>query len=107
MAIGFALIPVGVVGALIPFTLHLGGVFAILGVILVLRNSRAWRRRFIRLQHRHPRWIYPVRKVLRGQVVPVLWQEALRTERFVLRKPGWRRLAAWRRAMRRRLRRGR
>ncbi len=106
MAVGFALIVVGVVGALIPFTLHLGGVFAVLGLILVLRNSRTWRRRFIRLQHRHPRWLYPVRRVLRGQVLPVLWHEALRTERFLL-PPRWRRLAPWRRAVRRRTRRAR
>ena len=105
VTVGFVLIVVGVVGALIPFTLHLGGVFAVLGVILVLRNSRTWRRRFIRLQHRHPRWIYPVRKVLRGQVAPVIWHEALRTERFVLRRPAWRRLGRWRRTVWRRLRR--
>ena len=97
IAVGFALIAVGIVGALIPFTLHLLGGLAILGVILVLRNSRAWRRRFVRLQRRHPRWLHPVRRVLRGQVVPVLWHEALRTERFFL-PSRWRRLGGWRRA---------
>ncbi len=107
IALGFALIAVGIVGALIPFTLHLLGGFAILGVILVLRNSRTWRRRFVRLQRRHPRWLFPVRRVLRGQVVPVLWHEALRTERFVLRRPAWRRLRRWRRTVRGRLGRGR
>lgn len=100
IAVGFVLIAVGIVGALIPFTLHLLGGLAILGVILVLRNSRAWRRRFIHLQHRHPRWLYPVRRVLRGYVLPVLWHEALRTERFFL-PIRWRRLAGWRRALRR------
>ena len=106
VAVGFVLIAVGIVGALIPFTLHLFGGFAILGVILVLRNSRTWRRRFIRLQHRHPRWLHPVRRILRGQVLPVLWHEALRTERFVL-PSRWRRLARWRRGARRRTRRRR
>lgn len=101
IAIGFVLIVIGVVGALIPFTLHLGGVFAVLGLILVLRNSRAWRRRFVRLQRRHPRWLYPVRRVLRGQVLPVLWHEAMRMERSVLPRR-WRRLARWRRSFRRR-----
>ncbi len=103
MAVGFVLIAVGIVGALIPFTLHLLGGFAVLGVILVLRNSRTWRRRFIRMQHRHPRWLYPVRRVLKGQVVPVLWHEALRTERFVFPRR-WRRLGSWRRAVFRRVR---
>ena len=105
ISVGFVLIAVGIVGALIPFTLHLLGGFAVLGVILVLRNSRTWRRRFIRLQHRHPRWLYPVRRVLRGQVAPVLWHEALRTERFFLPRR-WRRLRPWRRAVFRRVRRG-
>ena len=103
IAVGFALIAVGIVGALVPFTLHLLGGFAVLGVILVLRNSRAWRRRFVRLQRRHPRWLYPVRRVLRGQVLPVLWHEALRTERFFLPRR-WRRIGGWRRAAFRRAR---
>ena len=105
-AVGFVLIAVGIVGALIPFTLHLLGGFAVLGVILVLRNSRAWRRRFVRMQRRHPRWLHPVRRVLKGQVLPVLWHEALRTERFFLPRR-WRRMGRWRRALARRLRRPR
>ena len=105
MALGFVLIVVGVAGAMIPFTLHLLGGFAILGIILILRNSRTWRRRFVRMQHRHPRWLVPVRRVLRGEVWPVLWHEALRTERFVLgviRLRRWRRLQRWRHAIWRR-----
>ena len=105
MAIGFVLIVVGIAGALIPFTLHLLGGFAILGVILILRNSRTWRRRFVRAQRSHPRFLVPVRRILRGEVWPVLWHEALRTERFVLRPRGWRRLRKWRRFVRGKLRR--
>ena len=104
IAVGFVLIAVGIVGALIPFTFHLLGGLAILGFILVLRNSRTWRRRFVRWQRRHPRWLYPVRRVLRGQVWPVLWHEALRTERFFLRRRQWRRLVRTRHSLRRRLR---
>ena len=105
MAVGFVLIVVGIVGAMIPFTLHLLGGFAILGIILILRNSRTWRRRFVRMQRQHPRFLVPVRRVLRGKVVSVLWHEALRTERFVIRKRGWRRLRRWRRLVRRKVRR--
>ena len=104
MALGFLLIVVGIVGAMIPFTLHLLGGFAILGIILILRNSRTWRRRFVRMQHQHPRFLVPVRRILRGEVWPVLWHEALRTERFVLRPRRWRRLQRWRRAVRAHLR---
>ncbi len=103
IAVGFALIAVGVVGALIPFTFHLLGGLMVLGVILVLRNSRAWRRRFVRMQRKHPRWLHPVRRVLKGHVLSVLWHEGLRTERFLLPRP-WRRLGRWRRTVGRRLR---
>ena len=102
MGLGFVLIVVGVLGALIPFTFHLMGVFAVLGFILVLRNSRTWRRRFVRLQRRHPRWLFPIRRLLRRkpEVAPVLWHEMLRTERWVV-PVRWRRLRRWRRALRR------
>lgn len=97
VTLGLLLIPVGLIGVLLPT--HLLGVFLILGLILVLRNSVHWRRRFVRLQRRHPRFVYPIRRVLRGEVWPVLWHEALRTERWIVPRP-WRRLKRWRRGLR-------
>jgi hypothetical protein len=42
---GFVLMAVGLVGAFLPT--HLAGFLLVLGLILVLRNSIRWRRRFI------------------------------------------------------------
>jgi hypothetical protein len=100
VGIGLLLIPIGVVGVLLPT--HLLGGFLVLGLILVLRNSIRWRRRFILAQRRFPRYGYPVRRALRGEVWPVVWHELLRTERFsakcgiwlARRVPGLRR-ASW------------
>ena len=80
---GYALIIIG-----IPFTLlpgHVGIVPLIIGLIIVLRGSRMARRRFIGLQRRHPRWIFPIRRLLRREpeVYPVVWQQVLRAERIL------------------------
>ena len=95
--LGLLLIPIGVVGALLPT--HLLGVLLVLGLILVLRNSIRWRRRFIHLQRRFPRYGYPVRRLLKGEVWPVIWHELLRTERVAVRWGVWcarRVLGPWR-----------
>ena len=87
VGIGLVLIPLGVVGVLLPT--HLLGCLLILGLILVLRNSMRWRRRFIHAQRRFPRYGYPLRRALRGEVWPVVWHELLRTERFAARCGVW------------------
>jgi len=87
----------GLIGLFLPT--HLLGFVFFVGLVLVLRNSIRWRRRFIRMQRRHPRWVYPFRRLLRGEVVPVIWHEMLRTESWVL-PARWRRLAHWRRVWR-------
>ena len=82
--LGFLLLAVGFVGALLPG--HLGVPLLIIGLILVLRTSRPARRRFIHLQRRHPKVVFPIRRLLRREpeVIPVCWQQILRTERLVL-----------------------
>jgi hypothetical protein len=82
--VGWVLVAVGLVGAVLPF--HLGVPVLIFGLIVVLRTSRQARRQFIGLQRRHPRFVLPIRRLLRRdpQVFPVIWQQVLRTERFVL-----------------------
>jgi len=81
---GWVLIGVGLVGAVLPF--HLGVPILIVGLIVVLRTSRQARRQFIGLQRRHPKFVSPIRRLLRRdpQVFQVIWQQVLRTERFVL-----------------------
>ncbi len=97
VTLGLILIPLGLVGAVLPT--HLLGVLLLLGLILVLRNSIRWRRRFIHIQRRFPRYGYPVRRLLRGEVLPVIWHELLRSERFFIPRR-WHRLrrirTAWR-----------
>jgi hypothetical protein len=81
---GWVLIGVGLVGSVLP--LHLGLPLLILGLIIVLRASRQARRQFIGLQRRHPKVVFPIRRLLRRdpEVFPVAWQQVLRTERFLL-----------------------
>jgi hypothetical protein len=83
-AFGWMLIGVGLVGAVLP--LHLGVPVLVVGLIIVLRTSRQARRQFIGLQRRHPRFVFPIRRLLRRdpEVFPVIWQQMLRTERFIL-----------------------
>lgn len=96
VALGWLLIAGGVVLALLPG--HLGVPLLAIGVIVVLRNSYRARRQFIHLQRRHPRFLFPVRRLIRREpeVLPVLWQQVLRFERLVL-PPSWRRGVTWRR----------
>jgi hypothetical protein len=82
--------------ALLPF--HLGLPLLVVGLIMVLRHSPRARRQFVTLQHRHPRFIFPVRRLIRREpeVFPVAWQQLLRIERMML-PHGWRRAGHWRR----------
>ena len=96
VTVGGLLVIGGFVLALLPG--HLGLPLLVVGLILVLRNSRKARRQFVQLQHRHPRFVFPVRRLIRREpeVFPVLWQQALRFERMVL-PYRWRRAVSWRR----------
>ena len=59
---------------------------AAVGLMIILRNSYKARRGFIRFQRRHPRLLYPVRRLLRRrpEVLAVAWQSTLRIERLLL-----------------------
>jgi uncharacterized membrane protein YbaN (DUF454 family) len=100
VALGWALIVVGVVGALLPG--HLGLPLMVVGLIIVLRSSFQARRRFVHLQRRHPRLLFPIRRLLRREpeVIPVAWQQILRMERLVLPR-SWRVARRVRRGLRR------
>jgi hypothetical protein len=96
VAVGSVIIAAGFVLALLPG--HLGLPLLVVGLILVLRNSRKARRQFIQLQHRHPRVVFPVRRLIRREpeIFPVLWQQALRFERLIVPRE-WRRAGRMRR----------
>lgn len=78
---------------------------AVVGLVMILRNSYWAKRLFIRAQYARPRWIYPFRRLLRRkpEFGPVVWQQALRAEKLLFRRT--RRLARGRRGLRRALRR--
>ena len=86
---GYALVALGAVGTLLPG--HLGAPVLAVGLVVSLRSSFRARRRFVDLQHRHPKILFPVRRLLRREpeVIPVAWQALLRFERLVLPR-SWR-----------------
>lgn len=102
LTIGLLIMAAGIPLALLPG--HLGLPLLMIGLIVVLRSSMPARRRFIHLQRRHPKVVFPIRRLLRREpeVFPVAWQQVLRVERMILPR-------RWRmaKAMRRRLRLGR
>ncbi|MFO1014074.1 MAG: hypothetical protein U1E50_09950 [Caulobacteraceae bacterium] len=71
------------------------------GAVLVLRNSRGARRWFIRLQRRHPKWVSPLRRMLkkRPDLAPWAWQTVLKIERTIVPR-SWRAAADLRRRFR-------
>lgn len=84
---GSAFILVGLAIEFLPLPLHFPGMAVIVvGLMMVLRNSFRARREFVRLQHRHPNFVFPLRRLLRPEpeVLPVAWQQWLRMERLVL-----------------------
>ena len=96
IGVGGVLMTGGFVLALLPG--HLGLPLLVVGLILVLRNSPGARRQFIHLQRRHPRVVFPLRRLIRRdpEIFPVLWQQALRIEKLIV-PASWRRAAIWRR----------
>ena len=100
MAVGFLIIVLGILIAPLPGP---GGVPVIaLGLVIVLRNSWWAKRQFIRAQRARPKWVYPFRRLMRKkpEIAPVFWQQALRAEKVVLKRPR-RRLMRTRKGLRR------
>jgi hypothetical protein len=101
LAFGFLVILLGFLIAPIPGP---GGVPVIaVGLMIVLRNSFYARRQFVKMQRRHPKMVFPIRRLLRRepQIVLVFWQQTLRVERILLPRK-LRVLMAMRRRWRRR-----
>ena len=87
VALGLVIMVIGAPIAVIPW-LHLPGalIFAV-GLVIVLRNSFSARRTFIKAQRRHPKIVFPIRRLIRREpeVIPVAWQQTLRLEQLLLR----------------------
>lgn len=106
MALGALIMLAGV--AIAPLPGPFGLPIAVVGLMIVLRNSYWAKRQFIRMQYARPNWVYPFRRLMRRrpEFAPVMWQQILRMERLLL-KPGGRFLARSRRQIRAALRRAR
>src|SRR4030081_2672627 len=76
LTLGGLLMLVGLVAELLPSHM-LGMPFLVIGLMIVLRNSIKARRRFVRMQHSHPNFVFPLRRLMRREpeVVPVAWQQ--------------------------------
>jgi hypothetical protein len=86
VAVGLVIMAVGIPLALLPW-LHIPGALILaVGLVMVLRNSFSARRTFIRAQRRHPKIVFPIRRLIRREpeVMPVAWQATLRTERLII-----------------------
>jgi hypothetical protein len=71
---------------LAPLPGHIGLPLLVIGLMIVLRNSFAAKRHFIRIQRAHPKTVFPIRRLMRREpeIVLVFWQQYLRVERLVL-----------------------
>jgi hypothetical protein len=86
LALGFLIMLAGLPLAFLPG--HLGLPVIVIGLMFVLRNSITAKRRFIKVQRRHPNFIFPIRRLMRREpeIIPVFWQQILRSERLMLRR---------------------
>lgn len=89
VALGALVILLGVLIAPLPGPMGLP--IVVVGLMIVLRNSFRARREFIKFQRKHPRIVFPIRRLLRREpeVFPVAWQQVMRVEKLVLPK-SWR-----------------
>jgi hypothetical protein len=71
---------------LAPLPGHIGLPLLVVGLMIVLRNSFAAKRQFVRMQRAHPKMVFPIRRLMRREpeIVLVFWQQYLRVERLVL-----------------------
>lgn len=100
MAGGAAVVLLGILIAPLPGP---GGIPVIaVGLMLILKSSYWAKRLFIRAQYARPKWVYPFRRLMRRkpEFAPVFWQQALRAEKIVLKRPR-RRLTRTRKSLRR------
>ncbi len=87
LAVGVVIMLAGLILTPLPF--HVGLPLLVIGLMIVLRSSFKAKRRFLEIQQRHPKMVFPIRRLMRREpeIVLVFWQQALRVERlFVPRR---------------------
>ena len=102
-ALSFGVLVILVGAVLTPLPGHVGLPLLVIGLMIVLRYSFQARKQLIRWQRRHPKIVFPIRRLMRREpeVLLVVWQQMLRTEKLVLRKARWRLLKRTRKRVRR------
>src|SRR5689334_14722642 len=83
-ALGLVIMLAGLILTPLPF--HVGLPLLVIGLMIVLRSSFKAKRRFLEVQARHPKLVFPIRRLMRREpeIVQVFYQQALRVERLVL-----------------------
>jgi hypothetical protein len=86
LALGGLVMLAGLILAPLPF--HVGLPMLVVGLMIILRNSFAAKRHFVRIQRAHPKVVFPIRRLMRREpeILQVFWQQYLRVERLVLPK---------------------
>lgn len=87
LGLGGLLMLIGIAAELVPFGTHILGMpILVIGLMIVLRNSIKARRRFVEMQYAHPKFVFPIRRLMRREpeIVQVFWQQTLRVERLIL-----------------------
>src|SRR6516165_5109199 len=84
LTLGGVIMLVGLI--LAPLPGHIGLPLLVIGLMIVLRNSFAAKRQFVRIQRAHPKMVFPIRRLMRREpeIVLVFWQQYLRVERLLL-----------------------
>jgi len=84
LGLGGVVMLAGLILAPLPF--HIGLPMLVVGLMIILRNSFAAKRQFVRFQRAHPKVVFPIRRLMRREpeIVLVFWQQYLRVERLVL-----------------------
>jgi len=101
MIAGGLLVALGLVISPLPGPLGLP--VMVLGLVLLLRSSTWIKRQFVRLVQKYPKWLGPLRSLMRphAKFIAILWRFMLRAEGLAL-KPRNSLLRRARRALRRR-----
>ena len=86
LLLGLGLVLMLVAVPLVALPGHIGLPLMVVGLMIVLRNSFKAKRQFLRMQHAHPKMVFPIRRLMRRdpEIIPVMWQQYLRLERLVL-----------------------
>ena len=85
MIAGILLMALGVVISPLPGPFGLP--LVLIGLVLLLRSSTWVKRHFVRLVHKHPKWLGPLRSLMRprAKFVAIVWRFMLRAEGLALK----------------------